>query len=330
MRPAPSALLLLAVTLLLGLTPALGADLGAGLPSWNEGPTRDAILDYVAAVTEPGGADFIPVAERIAVLDNDGTFWCERPDNVSTAFQRGLLVAQIEQGRIDGNVQPFKAWRKYDRDDLRAFGWREAYRQMNFAFAGLPVTAFRDSAASFLERNLHSEFHVRHTELYYLPMLELARLLEANGFQVWVVTGAEQDFVRSFIEQAAGIPPERVIGSWTPAKALVEDDRVTVVRDSFQVYNGHEAKPGNIETRIGRRPVFAAGNSNNDQPMCLYALTGPRRSLAIWIHHDDKKREYDYDRGADRMDKLVKDQPAAHEVSIRRDWNRVFKVGVEK
>ena len=304
--------------------------LAGELPSWNDSPAKAAIIDYLAAVTSEGHPDFIPVPERIAVLDNDGTFWCERPDYASTIFQRRLLMSLIEQGKVDGTRQPFKAWVEYDRDDLRDFGWREAYRQMNQSFAGMPVTAFRDSARVFLDQTLHSEFNVHYTELYFQPMLELARLLEAHQFLVWVVTGAGQDFVRSYIEQAAAIPPERVIGTWTPAVSRVEGDLVTMVRDSFQIYNGHAAKPGNIETRIGRRPVFAAGNSNNDQPMCLYSVTGPHRSLAIWIHHDDKKREYDYDRGTDLMDKLVKQFENAYEVSIRRDWNQVFKAGISR
>jgi len=317
---------LLALLLLLSSAVATAAE----LPSWNEGAARTAILDYLAAVTDPDGPDFIPVPERVAVLDNDGTFWCERPDYASTLFQRGLLMSLAAQGKVDSSRQPYKAWIEYNKGDLRRFGWGEAYRQMNKAFAGMPVEAFRDSARVFLDRHPHSGFHVRNTELYYLPMLELARLLEDHDFQVWVVTGAEQDFVRSYIEEAAGIPPERVIGTWTPAVALIQEDMITLVRDSVQIYNGYEAKPGNIETRIGRRPVFAAGNSNNDQPMCLYAITGSRPGLAIWIHHDDEKREYDYDRGTDRMAKLVGKFGNACEVSIRRDWNRVFKEGVAR
>lgn len=300
------------------------------LNTWNDGPVKAAILDYLADVTNPDHPDFIPVAERVAALDNDGTFWCERPDYPSTLFQRGLLMSMVDQGRVDGTQQPFKAWVAYDRNDLREYGWRQAYEVMNQTFAGMPVTAFRDSARVFLDRNPHSDFKVRCTELYYLPMLELARLLEAHDFQVWVVTGAEQDFVRSYIEPAAGIPPERVIGSWTPAVSEIVDGEVVIVRGSVQVYNGHEAKPGNIETRIGRRPVFAAGNSNNDQPMCLYAATGARRGLAIWIHHDDKKREYAYDRGTDRMEKLVKQKENAFEVRMSRDWNQVFKAGLSR
>lgn len=314
-----------ALVILFLILTSLGSALAHDLPSWNEGPTKTAILEYLTAVTRSDSPDFIPVTERVAVLDNDGTFWCERPDYASTMFQRSLLIRAMRQGKADSTQQPFKAWLDYNRDDLREFGWRDAYRIMNETFAGMPVTDFREAAQTFLDNHPHSEFKVRHTELYYQPMLELARLLEDHDFQVWVVTGAEQDFVRSYIEAACGIPPERVIGSWTPAVSDVVDGQVTLVRGAVQVYNGHEAKPGNIETRIGRRPVFSAGNSNNDMPMCLYSVTGQHRGLAIWIHHDDSEREYDYDRGTSRMDQLVKDHDSAHEVSMKNDWKRVWK-----
>jgi hypothetical protein len=298
------------------------------LSSWNEGEVKDAITTYLEAVTDPGHADFIPVPERVAVLDNDGTFWCERPDYPSSMFQRGLLTTFVQQGKVEADHEPYPAWVANDRDALRAFGWTSAYQEMNKAFAGMPVTAFRDSAQAFMNRTPHSEFQVRFTELYYQPMLELARLLEQHDFQVWVVTGAEQDFVRSYILAASGIPPERVIGSWTPAASDVVDGQVTVVRSDTQVNNGYEAKPGNIETRIGRRPVFAAGNSNNDFPMCLYAVSGQRRGLALWIHHDDEAREYDYDRGTSRLAELTASHTAAFEVSMENDWLRVFKEGI--
>ena len=155
-------------------------------------------------------------------------------------------------------------------------------------------------------------------------MLELMRLLEAHEFQVWVVTGAEQDFVRAYLEAVTGIPPERVIGSWTPPVYSETGGKVSMVRGDEQVYNGHEHKPANIELRIGRRPIFAAGNSNNDEPMCRWSVSGPRRSLALWIRHDDAEREYAYDRGTERLADLIDESPLAYEVSMARDWAQVF------
>ena len=294
------------------------------LPSWREGEVKTAILAWVEAVTAPTGPDAIPVPERIAVFDNDGTSWCERPDYGSTTFQVDLARSLAARGGVDAGAMPFKAWFAGDTDALREFGWNEAYVQMNAAFAGMPVAAYRDSALAWLERTLHPRYGVRRTALYYRPMLELMRLLESRGFQVWIVTGSAQDFVRSFSEAVVGVPPERVIGSWTqPVYVKHDDGTVGLVRGDSQIYNGHEHKPANIEARIGRRPVFAAGNSNNDEPMCRYAVTGPRRGLAIWIRHDDDAREYAYGQPG-RIGELCDEHPAALAVSMKRDWARVF------
>ncbi len=298
------------------------------LPSWNETTVKQAILDYVAAVTTPGSADFVPQPERLAVFDNDGTFICERPDYPSSLFQAGLVRSFIADGTIDGTKMPFKAWNTFDKDALKKYGWKEAYQEMNAAFGGMPVTAYRDSARAFMDRYRHPRYRVPLARLYYAPMRELAALLNEHGFQLWVVTGSEQDFMRSFLEDATGVPPEHVIGSWTPAVSTQEGKEIRMVRGTVQVYNGHQAKPGNIETRIGRRPIFVVGNSDNDQPMCRYAVTGMRLGLALWVHHDDSEREYKYDRGTSDMADLVKEKDNAWRISIAKDWKRVFQNGV--
>lgn len=295
------------------------------LPSWIDTPVKAAVMEWVDAVTDADGPDFIPAPERVAVFDNDGTFWCERPDYPSTLFQASLVRSFAAEGRIDGSAMPFSAWIDDDRDALRDFGMRQAYATMNKAFGGMPSSAYRDSALAFVDRSVHPKYGVRFDQLYYDPMLELARLLESRGFQVWVVTGSEQDFIRSFIERATGIPPERVIGSWTPAVSSQEGDEIKVVRGEVQVYNGHQAKPGNIDTRIGRRPVFSAGNSDNDQPMCRYTLTGKHRALVLWIHHDDDGREYDYDHSTGTIADLVEERADALEVSVKRDWGDLYR-----
>ena len=313
----------LTILLILLAAPA-GAD---PLPSWNDTPVKAAIAEWLAAVTDPFSPEFVPVGERIAVFDNDGTSWCERPDYASTKFQVSLARSMAALGKADPEAMPFKAWFADDRDALRKYGYTQAYIDMNATFAGLPVAAYRDSAQAWLDAQRHSRYGVPYTDLYYTPMLELMRLLEAHGFQVWVVTGAAQDFVRTYIEQAAGIPPERVIGTWTtPIYEENPDGSVSLVRGPLQTYNGHENKPAHIEQRIGHRPVFAAGNSNNDQAMCRYAVTGDHRGLAIWIHHDDAEREFAYDRSTKRIAELVRNHPAAHEVSMKSDWERIFNL----
>ncbi len=295
------------------------------LPNWRDGEVKTAIEDFLAAVTDPAGDEFVPVAERVAVIDNDGTSWCERPGYWSTQFQVQLMASMADAGKVSPDTMPYSAWLADDRDALRAYGYSEAYQALIRSYAGMPVTAFTDSALAYLDRASDPRFGVRPTDLYYPPMLELMRLLEAHDFQVWVVTGAEQQFVRSFLEDAAGIPPERVIGSWTPPVYGEEGGEVTMVRGDRQVYNGHQHKPANIELRIGRRPIFAAGNSNNDQAMCRWSVTGPRRAMALWIHHDDAEREYDYDRSTEHIAALAAEHPWTFEVSMARDWARVFK-----
>jgi len=299
------------------------------LPSWHEGQVKTAIITWLDHITDPGSPDFIPPTDRIAVFDNDGTSWCERPGYGSTDFQVALARSLAAAGRIDAEAMPFKAWFADDHGALRKFGYGEAYRVMNAAFAGMPVTAYRDSVRAWLNRTRHPRFGVPLTDLYYTGMMELKDLLIANGFQVWIVTGAAQDFVRSYSEDVLNIPPGQVIGSWTQPVYQVSNGKGELVRGEQQNYNGHENKPASIETRIGKRPVFAAGNSNNDEPMVRWTVTGPHHALGLWIHHDDRKREYDYDRGTDKIAGLAQGNPAVLAVSIKNDWARIF-VGAVK
>ncbi len=294
------------------------------LPAWRDGEVKTAILVWLEAVTDPDSPDFIPVPERIAVLDNDGTSWCERPEDPPARFRSDLARGLAARGVIDGSAMPFSAWFAEDHRALREYGWGKAYAELNAAFAGMPVVAFRDSARAWLARTTHPRYGVTYDRLYYAPMLQLMDALRDHDFQVWIVTGGNQDFVRSYCEPVLGVPPEHVIGTTTPPVYRVEKDgSVTLVRGAEQVDNGHERKPENIEVRIGRRPVFAAGNSNNDEPMCRYALTGAHRGLALWIHHDDGDREYAYGKPGS-LGKLCDDRAGAWEVSMQRCWAIVF------
>ncbi|MBU2502153.1 haloacid dehalogenase-like hydrolase [bacterium] len=322
--PGLLSLVLLSLVLLAPSPPSAATDPDP-LPSWRAGEVKAAILAFVAAVSDSGGPDFVPASERIAVLDNDGTSWCERPDYVPTLFQADLLRGLVAEGRIDGDAMPYRAWIADDQEALRDFGWRESYEALTRALVGIDIEEYREAALAYLERRRHERFDRPYTELYYAPMLELIDLLEARDFQVWIVTGAEQAFVQSYSEQVLGIPPARVIGSWVTPVYENDDGEVRLTRGDVQVPNGYEHKPENIAVRIGRRPIFAAGNSNNDEPMCRYALTGKHRSLAIWIHHDDPDREYEYGRRGSRIEELCEENPAAYEVSMRRDWARVFR-----
>jgi len=312
------------VTVILVLLTAATAAHADPLSAWNEGAVKTAIVEWLAAVTDESGSEFVPVPERIAVFDNDGTSWNERPGYPSTNFQIDLARSMVAAGKADAAAMPFKAWFADDRGALREYGWSKAYEEMNASFAGMPVEAYRDSARAWLALTAHPRYGVTHDELYYLPMLQLMALLEDHGFQVWIVTGAAEDFVRAFSERVLGIAPGRVIGtSTTPVYEELSDGTGILVRSAEQSSNGHENKPPHIEQRIGRRPVFCAGNSNNDYYMANYAVTGVHRGLAIWIHHDDADREYDYGRPG-KIGELCEQHPAAHEVSMKRDWKQLF------
>jgi len=320
MKIAPLYLLFVCVSLFAACTPAADP-----LPSWADGSSKDAVLQWLTAVTAEGGPDYIPPAGRLAVFDNDGASWCERPQYPSTLFQIELARSLARQGHLDGTQMPWPAWFANDRDALEEFGWTDAYRAFTGAFEGMTVEAYADSARAFMKRTRHPRWDVALTNLYYAPIIELKDLLEANGFTVWVVTAAEQDFVRTFIDGAFGIPPEHTMGAWvTPVYNQADDGGVNLVRSDRIVSNGNVHKVENIFARIGRRPVFALGNSDNDEPMCRYAVTGEHRGLALWVHHDDDEREYAYDDRVGEMADLCRDQPGAVEISMRRDWERVF------
>lgn len=318
---------LLVVLVLLHALPCVAAD--DPLPAWRDGDIKSAVLAWLDDITREDGPDYIPPEARIAVFDNDGTAACERPHGGSSAFQRDLLRSSVAAGRADADTAPIGAWLDNDRDALRRFGWTEAYAAMNAVFAGMEMRAYRDSARAWVDRNPHPRYGVRLDELYYQPMHELKDLLVAHGFEVWLVTASTQEFIRSYAPDALGIPVGRVIGTWTDGVYEEVDGRAVLRRGPVQHNNGYENKPGNIETRIGRRPVFAAGNSNNDEPMLRWALTGDQRGFGVWIHHDDSEREYDYDRGTDRIADLVDTHPGAHEVSMERDWARIFSFAGE-
>ncbi|MCB1184373.1 haloacid dehalogenase-like hydrolase, partial [bacterium] len=234
-------LLLLAVCLLLG-APARADE----LPSWRETPVRSALLAWLADVTREGGPDYIPPAERIAVFDNDGTSACERPHGGSSAFQKDLLRTFVAEGRADGADPVLAAWLADDRDALKAVGWTEAYARMNAAFAGMEMGAYRDSAWAWVARNPHERFGVPVDRLYYAPMIELKDLLEAHGFQVWIVTASTQEYIRAVAPAGFGIAPGRVIGTWTAGEYGVEDGRSVLRRGAEQHNNGYENKPGSI------------------------------------------------------------------------------------
>jgi hypothetical protein len=300
------------------------------LPSWRPGKVRDAILDFVAAVTTKGGPDFVPAAERIAVFDNDGTLWCEQPLQVQVLFTQDRIELMAQADPTMRERQPFKAFLDHDLKAIHALGKQGVFEVAFSVHAGMTVESFIDGAKTWLRTALHPIFHRPFTDTVYRPQCELLEYLREHGFKTFIVSGGGADFIRAFAEEAYGIPPEQVVGSTVKLKfELAADGRVQLMKlPELDTFDDREVKVQNIGLHIGRRPILAFGNSDGDLAMMRYALSGEGRSLALLIHHDDAEREVAYDRDF-RLSPLVDALDHAADygitvVSMKDDWETVF------
>ena len=301
------------------------------LPSWNDGPARTAILDFVDRVSEEGGTDFVPPAERVAVLDNDGTLWCERPTYIQALFVFARLRDAVA-ARPELAEQPVvKALLAGDLAAAQQFGMEAIAGVLLELDAGRTTEEFARDAADWLAAAKHPRFGVPFRELTYPPMLELMDLLRARDFRVFIVTGGGVEFVRAVGDELYGVPTDDVVGSAVQVEFERRDGRIVLVRKAAMLGSPNEGPPKavNIQAHIGRRPILAAGNSAGDREMLEYAHTGDHPSLCLVVDHDDDEREYAY-AGASVTDPDA--EPIVDTasrlgwtvVSMRRDWSRVF------
>ncbi len=299
------------------------------LPSWRSGAARDAILEFVEAVTAQGGADFVPPPERIAVFDNDGTLWCEQPVQVQVAFAQARIQQLADADPTLKDRQPYKAFLDHDLAEIKSLGKQGIFEVAFATHAGVTVEAFDKLSKAWLAETRHPKFGRAYTELVYRPQLELLGYLRANGFKTFIVSGGGADFIRAFAEQAYGVPPEQVIGSSVKTKVQDTEGRLDLMKlTELQSFDDREVKVQNIGLHIGRRPILAFGNSDGDLAMMRYTLSGPGRRLALLVHHDDDEREVAYDREF-RLSPLIEALDKAHDygitvVSVAKDWAEVF------
>ncbi|NJN81696.1 MAG: haloacid dehalogenase-like hydrolase, partial [Caldilineaceae bacterium] len=273
------------------------------LPSWNDTPTRQAILDFVQNVVEPNGSDFVPPPERIAVFDNDGTLWCEKPMYIQLDYLLRRLSAQAERDPALRSQQPWQAaWEKdfdwlggavtkhYQGDDSDL---HVLLRGILSLAADQRVDQVEAAAKAFVETERHPTLGLPYSACIYRPMVELLRFLEANGFTCYIVSGGGRDFMRGFADERYGIPRERVIGS-TVAYRFVEDEHGAYIAQQAEldVIDDGAGKPIQIWNVIGRHPILAAGNSNGDIEMLKFAESSGRGFLNLLLHHDDAEREF--------------------------------------
>ena len=302
----------------------------ADLPSWNEGPTKAAILDFVADVTTPGGPDFVPVTERIAVFDNDGTLWVEQPIYTQAAFAFDRLKALAPEHPEWKTQQPFKAALEGDRATLADAGERGLVALIMATHAGVTTDQFAAEVTDWLATAQHPRFQRPYLRLVYQPMVELLEYLRANGFKTFIVSGGGVDFMRPWAEGSYGVPPEQVVGSSIKTAFELRDGKPVLVKlPEVEFVDDKAGKPVGIHRFIGRRPIAAFGNSDGDLEMLQWTTIGaPGRRFGLIVHHDDAEREYAYDRDSHvgRLAKALDAAPAAGwtVVSMKNDWRQVF------
>jgi phosphoserine phosphatase len=320
---------------------ALGVGLGLALqgapasadplPSWNDGPARDAILAFVASVTDPQGPDYVPPAERVATFDNDGNLWSEKPFYFQLAFALDRVRALAPQHPEWKDQEPFRAVLSGDPEALAGLHLADVLKLVTASHAGMSERAFDESARAWLATARHPRFERPYRELVFQPMLELLAFLRESGFRTWICSGGGIDFVRAFAGEAYGIPPEQVIGSGIAKEFRVGDGGLAGFHrlpKLLEPINDGPGKPVWIQRHIGRRPILASGNSDGDLQMLQYATSGPGPSLALLLHHDDAEREwaYDEDSAVGRLDEALVEAQARGwtVVRMKRDFGTVY------
>ncbi|MEO1002490.1 MAG: HAD family hydrolase [Cyanobacteria bacterium J06638_7] len=302
------------------------------LPSWNEGPVKRALLGYVERVSEEGGPDFVPLAERIAVFDNDGTLWPENPLPFQLFYALDVLREKVKQ-QPELSVDPMvQAALRNDVATLLAGPHHEGLRRvLALTHAGMTTEQYRDSVRRWLETARHPRFGRRFDQLAYQPMLELLLLLRSEGFRTVIVSGGGADFMRVWAERVYGIPPEQVVGSTALTRFELRDDRPVLVKELDHLFvDDRGGKPVGIHAFLGQRPIAAFGNSDGDLEMLQYTtVANPRPTLGLLVHHTDPDREYAYDAEPASTGRLVEALRQAPErgwlvVDMARDWRVVF------
>jgi haloacid dehalogenase-like hydrolase len=307
---------------------------GDPLPSWRAGASRQAIQEFVGRVTTEGSPDFVPPPERVAVFDNDGTLWCEKPMPIQLDFILRRLAAMADQDPELRTRQPWQAahtrdhgWlgdvitKHYQGDDSELPVLAAGILQ---AFAGITVEDFEAQSDSFLRGAQHPTLGRGYLDCGYRPMVELLGYLEANGFANYIASGGGRDFMRPISQELYRVPRERVIGSSTSLAWEPDQGGGRIVRKpELDVLDDGPEKPVRIWSRVGRRPILAGGNSNGDLPMLAFAAQHDRPSLSLLVLHDDPAREFDYTTGAEQALQQA-DANGWTVVSIKRDWETVF------
>jgi phosphoglycolate phosphatase-like HAD superfamily hydrolase len=306
------------------------------LPSWNDSPAKDAIVKFVHATTDAGSPDFVPLAERIATFDQDGTLWVEQPIYTQILFAFDRVPKVVKERPELANEPAFKAILSGDREAIVHLSEEQLLSVVGTTLTGMDVDKYRDEVVAWIKDARDRRWKRPFTELVYQPQIELLKYLRANGYRTFIVTGGGQDFVRAYAEPVYGIPLEQVVGTMFGLSFDRGADGTTVlIREPKLLLNDdHAGKPEGIHLMIGRRPRIAFGNSAGDREMLEYTRAGDGARLSMIVLHDDGAREYAYGPAQglpdskvgtfpqELYDQAIKDGWIV--VSMKNDWKRIF------
>ena len=299
------------------------------LPSWNESNSKTAIIEFVRKTTEEGGVDFIPVADRVACFDNDGTLWSEQPMYFQLAFAIDRIMAMAQEHPEWATTQPYKALLEGDMETVMAGGEHALLEIVMTTHAGMTTDEFASTVKTWLATATHPKTGKRYNEMIYQPMLELLHYLRANDYKTFIVSGGGVDFMRPWVEEAYGIPADQVVGSSGKVKFEVVDGGPVLKKlPELNFIDDKEGKPVGIHQYIGKRPIFTGGNSDGDYAMLQWTSKGPGPRFGLIIHHTDADREWAYD-SVSHIGRLKKglEDAATYPwtiVDMKSDWKVIY------
>ena len=313
---------------LLTAAPA-GAAASDPLPSWNDGQSKQSIIEFVAKVTRRQSPAYVPPEERIATFDNDGTLWSEQPVYFQLQFALDRVKALAPQHPEWKDTEPFNHLLSGDMKAFQAGGEKSIMAVIAATHAGITTEEFETIVSEWMASAKHPKTGRRYNEMIYRPMVELLAYLRANGFKTFIVSGGGVEFMRPWVEKAYGIPPEQVVGSSGKLKFEMRQDKPVLVKlPEVQFIDDKEGKPIGIQTFIGRRPLAAFGNSDGDQQMLQWTMSGVGTRFALLVHHTDAEREWAYDRQSSvgKLDKALDEAQAKGWtiVDMKKDWKTIY------
>jgi hypothetical protein len=326
-RFLPLQTFVLAAAMLLGST--IVARAADPLPSWNDGKTKQSIIEFVQKVSTPGSPDFVPPATRIATFDNDGTLWAEKPMYFQLLFALDRVRELAPQHPEWKTEEPFASLLKGDVNGALAGGERSILGIVMATHAGMTTTEFETIVSKWIATARHPQTGRRYTEMVYQPMLELLAYMRANGFKTFIVSGGGIEFMRPWAGAVYGIPPEQVVGSSIKTKWEMRPDGPVLVRlPEIDFIDDKEGKPVGIHSHIGVRPIAAFGNSDGDLQMLQWTAAGQGARFGLLVHHTDAEREWAYDRQSSvgQLDKALDEagRRGWTVVDMKQDWKTIF------